>query len=111
MDAKRLGQFEDENSSCERLLADAMLDNEMLKESLRKNGKPAVKREPSIRFVWRLGVSDRRACSALGVDRTSVRYPALGPDAADRLPRTTDQRDVSDAGTLRLPACPCPAAP
>ena len=35
-DAKRLKQLEDENAKLKRLLADAMLDNVVLKDLLRK---------------------------------------------------------------------------
>lgn len=36
-DAKRLKQLEDENAKLKRLLADAMLDNVVLKDLLGKN--------------------------------------------------------------------------
>lgn len=38
-DAKRLKSLETENGRLKRLLADALLENEVTKESLRKNGE------------------------------------------------------------------------
>jgi putative transposase len=43
---------------------------------------PAVRREAVARLRSAFEVSERRACSALGVDRTSVRYRSARPDAA-----------------------------
>ena len=41
---------------------------------------PAVRREAVAQVRVAFEVSERRACSALGVDRTSVRYRSIRPD-------------------------------
>ena len=43
---------------------------------------PAVRREAVAQVRVAFEVSERRACSALGVDRTSVRYCSRRPDDA-----------------------------
>src|SRR5262252_7913441 len=43
---------------------------------------PAVRREAVAQVRVTFEVSERRACSALGVDRTSVRYHSTRPDDA-----------------------------
>src|ERR1700720_1607616 len=45
---------------------------------------PAVRREAVAQVRVAFEVSERRACSALGVDRTSVRYRSIRPDASVR---------------------------
>ncbi|CAK9033418.1 Insertion element ISR1 uncharacterized 10 kDa protein A3, partial [Durusdinium trenchii] len=68
-DARRLKALEDENATLKRLLAEQMLDNAMLKEVASR--------------TWEHEVSQRRACTVLGVDRSSVRYRSMRPDDAD----------------------------
>jgi hypothetical protein len=71
-DAKRLKALEDENAKLKKLLAEAMLDNAMLKDiASKKMVTPAARRESvaHLRVVYE--VSERRACSALGA-RPSV---------------------------------------
>ncbi len=43
---------------------------------------PAARREAVAHFQVAYEVSERRACSALGADRTSVRYCSRRPDGA-----------------------------
>src|SRR5215218_10404591 len=43
---------------------------------------PAVRREAAAHLQIAFEVSERRACSALGADRTSVRYRGIRPDDA-----------------------------
>lgn len=43
---------------------------------------PGVKREAVAHVVATHGVSQRRACQALAVDRSSVRYRSVRPDDA-----------------------------
>src|SRR5262245_54032958 len=45
---------------------------------------PAARREAVAHLQIAYEVSERRACSALGADRTSVRYRSCRPDAALR---------------------------
>lgn len=44
---------------------------------------PGVKREAVAHVVAVHGVSQRRACKALAVDRSSVRYRSVRPDDAE----------------------------
>ncbi|MFC3615139.1 IS3 family transposase [Lutimaribacter marinistellae] len=73
-DARRLKALEDENTKLKKLLAEQMLDNAMLKDvASRKLVTPGVKREAVAHVCTAHQVSQRRACSVLGVDRSSVR--------------------------------------
>src|SRR6478672_10672872 len=71
-DAKRLKALEDENAKLKKLLAEAMLDMVT----------PAARREAVAYLRVTYEVSERRACSALGADRTSVRFRSSRPDDA-----------------------------
>lgn len=44
---------------------------------------PAAKRKAVVHLCDQHGVSQRRACDVLGVDRSSVRYRSIRPDDAD----------------------------
>lgn len=79
-DAKRLKRLEDENAKLKKLLAEAMLDNTLLKDITAKMVTPAARREAVAHLQAKFEVSERRACTALGVDRTSVRYRSRRPD-------------------------------
>jgi putative transposase len=82
-DAKRLKALEDENTKLKKLLAEAMLDNAMLKDiAAKKMVTPAARREAVAQLRVAYEVSERRACSALGADRTSIRYRSSRPDDA-----------------------------
>ena len=82
-DAKRLKSLEDENAKLKKLLAEAMLDNAMLKDiAAKKMVTPAARREAVAHLRVAYEVSERRACSALGADRTSIRYRSSRPDDA-----------------------------
>ena len=82
-DAKRLKALEDENAKLKKLLAEAMLDNAMLKDiEVKKMVTPAARREAVAHLRVAYEVSERRACSALGADRTSIRYRSSRPDDA-----------------------------
>jgi putative transposase len=79
-DARRLKALEDENA---KLKAEAMLDNAMLKDiASKKTVTPAARREAVEHLRCAFEVSERRACSALGTDRTSARYRSTRPDDA-----------------------------
>jgi putative transposase len=79
-DAKRLKTLEDENAKLKKLLAEAMLDNAMLKDvAAKKMVTPAARREAVAHLRSGFDVSKRRACGALGADRSSVRYRARRP--------------------------------
>lgn len=80
-DAKQLRQLEDD-AKLKKLLAEAMLDNAMLKEITKKMVTPAARREAVAHLEELLEVSQRRACDVLGVDRTMVRYRRRRDDDA-----------------------------
>ncbi len=74
-DAKRLKVLEDENAKLKKLLAEAELDKAMLREiAAKKMVTPAARREAVEHLRSAFLVSERRACSTLATDRTSVRY-------------------------------------
>ncbi|MGH6620974.1 MAG: IS3 family transposase [Alphaproteobacteria bacterium] len=80
-EARRLKALEDENAKLKKLLAEAMLDNAMLKDIAgKKMVTPAARREAAAHLCQSHGVSQRRACHAIGADRTSVRYRSIRPD-------------------------------
>ncbi|MER9245611.1 IS3 family transposase [Mesorhizobium sp. M0590] len=80
-EARRLKALEDENTRLKRLLADAMLDNAALKDL---GGKemvtPAAKRKAVARLKEGFGMSERRACKAIGCCRMTVRYETSRPN-------------------------------
>ncbi|MEM9060717.1 MAG: IS3 family transposase [Pseudomonadota bacterium] len=83
-DARKLKVLEDENAKLKKLLAEQMLDNAMLKDvASRKLVTPAAKRDAVAHLCKVHEVSQRRACSVLGVDRSSVRYRSVRPDDDD----------------------------
>lgn len=71
-----------------KLLAEAMLDNAMLPEGAGTNKRlrfkkmvtPGAKREAVAHLCTAHEVSQRRACKAIGVERTLVRYRSVRPD-------------------------------
>ena len=101
-EAKRLKALEDENSRLKKLLADAMLDNAVLKELAGKNGdarREAGSARPcptDVRAERTPGVWDRRDCAtggALSIDATGGWTSAAAPAGVGWR-----------AATLRLPA-------
>jgi putative transposase len=78
-EARRLKALEEENGRLKRMLADAMLDNVALKDLLGKSGDARRASEAAAHLQSAHGMSERRACRVLGVDRTSVRYKATRP--------------------------------
>ncbi|MFG1481177.1 IS3 family transposase [Xanthobacter sp. V4C-4] len=82
-DARRLKALEDENARLKKLLAEQMLDNAILKDVAgKKMVTPDAKRKAVAHACAEHGVSQRRACKALSVDRTSMRYRSVRPDDA-----------------------------
>ena len=75
LDAKRLRTLEDENGKLKKLLAEQMLDNAMLRDhQCKKMVTPAGKRQAVVHLCKAHGVSQRRACDVLQIDRSTVRY-------------------------------------
>ncbi|XHC10764.1 IS3 family transposase [Labrenzia sp. ac12] len=82
-DARKLKALEDENAKLKKLLAKAMLDNAMRQNvAFKKMVTPGARREAAAHLCSRHGVSQRRACAVLAIDRSSVRYRSLRPDDA-----------------------------
>ncbi|MCK1593561.1 IS3 family transposase [Bradyrhizobium sp. 164] len=82
-EAKRLRTLEDENTRLKRLLADAMLDNAALKDLPGKEVvTPAGKRKAVAHLVDAHGMSERRACKAIGCCRMTIRYRTTRADDA-----------------------------
>ena len=73
-DARRLKALEDENGRLKKLLAEAMLDNPMLRDVTAKKVTPVARREAAAHLGTVYEVSQRRACQVIGADRSSVRY-------------------------------------
>ncbi|SMX56393.1 Putative transposase (fragment) [Bradyrhizobium sp. ORS 285] len=74
-EAKRLKALEDENAKLKKLLAEQMLDAAALRELFSKRMVgPAAKRAAAAHLQAKLGLSERRACSIVGADRTMVLY-------------------------------------
>ncbi|WP_241215107.1 IS3 family transposase [Sphingomonas sp. S-NIH.Pt15_0812] len=82
--ARKLKVLEDENARLKRLLADAMLDNAVLKEAVAKKlVRPAAQRKAVGHARQLFGISERRACTIFSVDRTSMRYAHRRSDDGD----------------------------
>ena len=73
-EAKRLKELEKENGRLKKLVADLMLDQEMLKELAReKLLSPARRRNAVERLEKRFTVFERRACQVTGQARSTQR--------------------------------------
>ncbi|MBM1175573.1 IS3 family transposase [Microvirga arabica] len=82
-DAKRLKALEDENAKLKKLLAETMLDASALRELLSKKlVEPAAQREAVAHLQASFGLSERRACSLIRADRTTIRYRSCRPNDA-----------------------------
>ena len=69
-----------------KLLAEAMLDSAVLKDVASKNGDaltPATRRVAVTAMRDAHGISERRACSFVSADRSTVRYRRPGRLTAD----------------------------
>lgn len=81
-DARRLKALADENARLKKLLAEQMLDNAILKDFAAKTVTPDARRKAVAHACEVHGVSQRRACQALRIDRSTVRYTSIRPDDA-----------------------------
>ena len=80
-DARRLRRLEQDNSRLKKLLAEAMLDNVVLKNlASKKLVTPGAKREAVTHARKQHGLSERRACRPVGVSRRVIRYEPTRPD-------------------------------
>ncbi len=78
-DARRLKALEDENTRLKRLLADAMARQCRVERSCGKEVVTA-KRKAVARLKEGFGMSERRACKAIGCCRMTVRYETSRPN-------------------------------
>jgi putative transposase len=79
-EARRLRALEAEDAQLKKLLAEAMLNNAVLKDVASKMVMPAARRSAVTAMRGAHGISERWACSLLGADRIAVRYRSTGPD-------------------------------
>ena len=79
-EARRSRTLETENAKLKKVLAEATLGNAMLKEIASKNGDARCETGGRGASLEAFGVSQRWACSAIGVDRSSIRYRSSRPD-------------------------------
>jgi hypothetical protein len=78
-EAQRLRQMEGENRRLKALVADLSLDREVLESVIRKKRLELAGLREDVAFAQaEHGVSERRACKLLGVDRAGYRYEILG---------------------------------
>ena len=87
-EARRLKELERKNRRLKNAVADLTLDNQALKENcLAKMVTPAMRRRAAQRLQQRLGLSERRACRVVGVNRSTCRYRARRQQAGPLLER------------------------
>lgn len=79
-EACRLRTLEDEGARLKKLLAEAVLDNVVLKISHQKMVTPGSRREAVAHSREHHGLSQRRACKLIGVIRRVIRYRSSRPD-------------------------------
>ena len=81
-EARRLKSLEDENARLKKLLLGAgdARQGHAAGCGRKKMVTPAARREAAAHLRQVHGVSQRRACQAIGVDRSSVRYRSRRPD-------------------------------
>lgn len=92
-EARRLRSLEDENRRLEKLLAETMLDNAMLKDcASKKCVMPAARREAAAHLCSVHEVSQRRACRTIGVEWALVRTSTGRPGRPRALARVGGDR-------------------
>jgi putative transposase len=80
---RMLRQLEAENRRLKRLVADLTLDKMMLQEVIRKNIAKPTRKRPMVEYLrLGFGVSERRACRVIAIDRASYRYRRAGDSPA-----------------------------
>ncbi|MCF1439218.1 MAG: IS3 family transposase [Shewanella sp.] len=76
-EAKRLRELESENAKLKKLLADKLLEVEAMKDVLFKKVVKPARRKPIVaRLVEHFQLSERMACTLVGLSRTAYRYKA-----------------------------------
>ena len=82
-DAKRLKALETENTRLKRLLAEPMLENEVLREALRKKVTAEAKYK-LVRCMNQRGLSERRSLAVAAMGASAFRHQPA-PDRDERL--------------------------
>jgi hypothetical protein len=91
---KKLRQLEDENRRLKQMVAEQALKAITAKTLVR----PKAKRTAATLLVVRFGLSQRRVCRLVALDRTTLRYQSWRSGAQGE-----DTRDRRDHVMLRLP--------
>ncbi|MBS7459048.1 IS3 family transposase [Coralloluteibacterium stylophorae] len=78
-DAKRLKELETENTRLKKLLAEQVLENEVVRDALRKKLVTAPARRELVRHLVGRGLSERRALAVVRMSASAYRY-APRPD-------------------------------
>ena len=78
-EATRLKALEEENSRLKRLVAEQALDNQILKDLLRKTHDAREAAGSGAVGAGALRVSERRACRLVGIGRSTLRYHGPSP--------------------------------
>ncbi|WP_246082555.1 IS3 family transposase [Rubellimicrobium rubrum] len=82
--ARKLKVLEEENARLKKLLAEAMLDAAVLRDvGGKKVVTPTARRAAVVHARAAFALSERRACVALGFDRSSMRYRSGRDDDAE----------------------------
>ncbi|WP_155827027.1 IS3 family transposase [Jongsikchunia kroppenstedtii] len=82
--AKELKELRDQNSRLKRLLADAELEKDALREIAKgKILSPTAKRAAIGMLTEKLGMSERLACKVVGLSRSAYRRPLQAQTPAD----------------------------
>jgi hypothetical protein len=72
---KKLRQLEDENRRLKQMVAEQALDIQALKAITAKTlVRPKAKRTTATLLVVRFGLSQRRVCRLVALDRNTLRY-------------------------------------
>ncbi|WP_369931352.1 IS3 family transposase [Xanthomonas sp. NCPPB 2632] len=73
-EAKRLKDLESENGRLKKLLAEQLLENEVIKEALRKKLVSAPDRRELVRYLIGQELSERRSLAIAGMSASAYRY-------------------------------------
>lgn len=93
-DARRLRELEHENAKLMRMIADVMLDNQVLKEiNAKKVVKPQAKKAAAVFAQSEFALSERRACRLLQLSRSTRRRTV---DRLDEPKVRTRLRELAD---------------
>jgi putative transposase len=87
---RRVKQLEEENRKLKQLVADLSLDKDILRDVLAKSSDAWAAARTRRARPGVHGISERRSCSVLGAERSSVRYVSHRPDQTPLVMRIRD---------------------